>query len=132
MSGPPGLLLLRRYHLPAGSTTPAVKVRFPSQSPTTGFQPGPPKANRPASGAPGELLLRRYQVPAPGSNTPTVRAVGAPGVGGIGEGGVTSLAPVLMPGVPSTFPTVTGWASLWYCSGACVAAARVPTALASM
>src|SRR5437764_4145768 len=82
-------------------------------------------------GAPGELLLRRYQVPAPGSNTPTVPAVGAPGVGVGGEGGVKSLAPVLMPSVPSTFPTETGWASLWYCSGAWVAAARVPTSLAS-
>src|SRR5262245_36341385 len=65
----------------AGSKTPMVSTPSPSQSPASGIQPGPPKANGAMLGAPGELLSRRYQVAVSGSKTPTVESPrGGPGV----------------------------------------------------
>src|SRR6266542_863591 len=72
MSGAPAVLLLRTYQLLAGSTTAAVVVPLPSQSPTTGVHPGDPYWNGTTSGAPGALLVRRYQVSVLGSTTPMV------------------------------------------------------------
>jgi hypothetical protein len=72
-SGAPEPLLLRRYQMPCGDTTPNVLVPLASQSPTTGAQPAPPSAKEVKSGAPELLLLRRYQVAVAGSTTPTVK-----------------------------------------------------------
>src|SRR5262249_41119224 len=49
-----------------------VVVPLPSQSPTTGTQPGAPNWNGAKSTVPGLLLLGRYQVMVEGSTTPMV------------------------------------------------------------
>src|SRR6266542_3928232 len=66
----PGPLLFFRYHVAvAGSTTPMLVIPSPFQSPTTGSQPGAPKANGAISGAPPVRGFFRYQTPS-GLTTP--------------------------------------------------------------
>src|SRR5882757_9481943 len=66
----PPLALLRRYQLAVtGSKTPMPSWPVPVQSPTTGFQPAPPKLNV-VVGAPPLALSRRYQLPVLGSKAP--------------------------------------------------------------
>src|SRR5262245_54744682 len=79
MSGAPGPLRLRRYQVaggcpnwPVGSKAPMVSTPSPSQSPTTGTQPGAPDWKGAISGAPGPLLFFRYQVAVAGSKAPMV------------------------------------------------------------
>src|SRR5262245_58609349 len=53
-----------------GSNTPMVLMPSPSQSPTTGLQPGAPYWKGVMSGAPGPMVFLRYQVAVAGSKTP--------------------------------------------------------------
>src|SRR5258708_3599165 len=62
---------LRMYHLrEVGSMPPGFVEPFPFQSRVTGFQPGLPKGNWPASGAPALCPFRRYQILVGGLITP--------------------------------------------------------------